>query len=309
MYGLQVVTEHIGRQPLRVGHARTIEAPEVLESPLDVRETLALGGVGVRRDLLLEAVLLVAGKIARRDREVRVQPHPAVADGAEEIVDRRLLLRRRSCECKSTDKEQRRKSGLQHEGFGGIIPPRVYSGEAWRLETCTASYCSQLPRACWPRSASRRAPRAAAAAGSQSKAATSARPGRRSCTLAPVSLPSSPPPSIVDYRPRIHARRSPRSRGARRSSRSWTSTAIRPRRGPSRPSMAGNQGDGRVEHPRPRQPERRIWRGGQAETADYIRFRRIRRSLCGVRERARTGSATWPLGLRISARPRSSRPT
>ena len=84
---LKVIAQHVGRQPLRIGHARSIEAPELLVSALDVLEPLALGGVAIRRDLLLDAILFFAREIARAHREVGVQPHPAVAEGAEEIVD------------------------------------------------------------------------------------------------------------------------------------------------------------------------------------------------------------------------------
>ena len=44
-----------------------------------------------RGDLLFEAILLCPGEVARRDGEVRVQAHPAVAELADEVVDRRLL--------------------------------------------------------------------------------------------------------------------------------------------------------------------------------------------------------------------------
>ena len=91
--GLKVITEHVGRQLLRVAHLRPIDSSKVGEPAPDVLEALPLDGVRIRRDLLFEPILLFARKVARAHGNVRVQPHPAVAQRAEEIVDRSLLRR------------------------------------------------------------------------------------------------------------------------------------------------------------------------------------------------------------------------
>ncbi|MDY6949476.1 MAG: hypothetical protein SXG53_27640, partial [Pseudomonadota bacterium] len=83
----------LGGHALCIIHLAAIEFLQLGQAALGLLDAFQGIGPGARRELLLEAALLLAGEVARAGGEVRIGAHPFIGEAGEEAVDRRAAGR------------------------------------------------------------------------------------------------------------------------------------------------------------------------------------------------------------------------
>src|SRR5262245_57025459 len=85
--GVQLPFQQIGRHAPGLGQASTIEFAEICETLTREPDTVPAVSIRCGRQLTFELGLLLAGKITRRSREIRIAAHPFGREIVEEFID------------------------------------------------------------------------------------------------------------------------------------------------------------------------------------------------------------------------------